>query len=389
MEIKEQISKIKIPLPKLSFTKVNIIQPKRTESPGAVPGTFFINENAIPSKIFVYAYDSDNLKELETESIKEAFAFTQKYPNYTYWIDVKGLGTQSVLDFIQKEFKVNPLVMEDIVHTHQRPKVEEHKDYLFVVSRMLELDRGLQLKNEQLSFLLFNNTLISFQEDYDDVLDPVRNRLRKNVNGNIRTLGPSYMLYALMDTVIDHYFIIVNRIGDQLDIIEDHLYQKPRKQLMFRIQGIKKLVISMRRGAWPERDKLNDLLRSTNDLINVDVKLFLRDAYDHSIQIIDLIESMRETSASLLDLYLSLMSNKMNEVMKTLTIISAIFIPLTFIAGIYGMNFSREDPTTGKVFLNNMPELYTENGYLYVWAVMIVIVFAQVWYFARKGWFRD
>jgi magnesium transporter len=279
--------------------------------------------------------------------------------------------------------------MEDIVHTHQRPKVEEHKDYLFVVSRMLELDRGLQLKNEQLSFLLFNNTLISFQEDYDDVLDPVRNRLRKNVNGNIRTLGPSYMLYALMDTVIDHYFIIVNRIGDQLDIIEDHLYQKPRKQLMFRIQGIKKLVISMRRGAWPERDKLNDLLRSTNDLINVDVKLFLRDAYDHSIQIIDLIESMRETSASLLDLYLSLMSNKMNEVMKTLTIISAIFIPLTFIAGIYGMNFSREDPTTGKVFLNNMPELYTENGYLYVWAVMIVIVFAQVWYFARKGWFRD
>jgi magnesium transporter len=389
MEIKDQISKIKIPLPKLSFTKINIIQPKRTDNPGQVPGTFFISENAIPSKIFVYAYDSTNLNELETNSIEEAIAFTKKHPNCTYWIDVKGLGTQSVLDFIQKEFNVNPLVMEDIVHTHQRPKMEEHRDYIFVVSRMLELDKGLQLKNEQLSFLLFKSILISFQEDYDDVLDPVRNRLRKNVNGNIRILGSSYMLYALMDTVIDHYFTIVNRLGDQLEIIEDHLYQKPRKQLMYRIQGIKKLVIGMRRGAWPERDKLNDIIRSDNQLINSEVKIFLRDAYDHSIQIIDLIESLRETSSSLLDLYLSLMSNKMNEVMKTLTIISAIFIPLTFIAGIYGMNFSREDPVTGKVLVNNMPELYLPNAYLYLWGVMIVIALAQVWYFAKKGWFRN
>ena len=290
MEIKDHISKIKIPLPKLSFTKVNIIQPKRTDSPGAIPGTFFINESAIPSKIFVYAYNSTNLEELETNDIKEAIDFTRKYPDYSYWIDIKGLGTQSVLDFIQKEYQVNTLVLEDIVHTHQRPKIEEHTNYIYVVSRMLELDRGLQLKNEQLSFLLFKNTLISFQEDYDDVLDPVRNRLRNNVNGNMRNLGPSYMLYALMDTVIDHYFTIANRLGDQLEIIEDHLYQKPIKHLMFRIQGVKKLIMGMRRAAWPERDKLNELLRTNNELINIDVKLFLRDAYDHSIQIIDLIE---------------------------------------------------------------------------------------------------
>jgi magnesium transporter len=254
---------------------------------------------------------------------------------------------------------------------------------------MLELDNGLHLKNEQLSFLLFKNLLISFQEDYDDVLDPVRNRLRKNVNDYIRNLGPSYMLYALMDTVIDHYFNIVNRLGDELEIVEDHLYQKPRKQLMYRIQGVKKLMIVMRRSSWPERDKLNDLLRSKNTLINPKVEVFLRDAYDHSVQIIDLIESMRETATSLLDLYLSLMSNKMNEVMKTLTIISAIFIPLTFIAGIYGMNFAHQDPDTGHIFKNNMPELYSENGYLYVLCLMLIIAIAQVWYFSKRGWFKE
>jgi magnesium transporter len=171
--------------------------------------------------------------------------------------------------------------------------------------------------------------------------------------------------------------------------VEDHLYQRAHKLLMYRIQGVKKLMISMRRGAWPERDKLNDLLRSTSTLIHPEVKVFLRDAYDHSIQIIDLIESMRETATSLLDLYLSLMSNKMNEVMKTLTIISAIFIPLTFIAGIYGMNFAYQDPKTGEILKNNMPELYAHNGYVYVIAIMLLIAILQVWYFARRGWFRD
>ncbi|OAQ39605.1 magnesium and cobalt transport protein CorA [Pedobacter psychrophilus] len=380
---------MKIPLPKISINKINITQRKRKNNPGEVPGNFLIKEASLPSKIFVYAYISNHLEELNTSDIQEAIAFTKKYPDYTSWIDVKGLGSQDVLDFIQKEFDVNSLVMEDIVNTYQRPKNEDYENFIFVISRMLELDNGLHLKNEQISFLLFKNVLISFQEDYDDVLDPVRNRLRKNAKDNIRTLGPSYMLYALMDTVIDHYFNIVNRLGDELEIVEDHLYQKPRRQLMYRIQGVKKLMIAMRRSSWPERDKLNDLLRSTNSLINPKVKVFLRDAYDHSIQVIDLIESMRETTTSLLDLYLSLMSNKMNEVMKTLTIISAIFIPLTFIAGIYGMNFAHQDPVTGVILKNNMPELYSKNGYLYVLGLMLAIAIAQIFYFSRKGWFKE
>jgi len=253
---------------------------------------------------------------------------------------------------------------------------------------MLELDKKLQLNNEQLSFLLFEK-LLSFQEDYDDILDPVRNRLKKNETGNIRKLGPSYMLYAIMDTVIDHYFAIVNRLGDELETVEDHLYQKPRKQLMFRIQGVKKVMIALRRASWPERDKLNDLIRSPNPLINDETRIYLRDAYDHSIQIIDLIESMRETSTALLDIYLSLISNRMNEVMKTLTIISAVFIPITFIAGVYGMNFAYQDPKTGNILPGNMPELYIKHGYIYVLILMAIIAIAQIWYFAKKGWFKD
>lgn len=380
---------IKNPLSNIRVPRINVIRRKRVSIPGQVPGSFFITESALPSNIFVFSYKEGILEELQTTSITEAVAFTEKYPEYFHWIDVEGLGTQEVLDFIQKKFNVNTLVMEDIVNIHQRPKNEEYGNYNFVISRMLELDKGLQLNNEQLSFLLFDKLLISFQEDYDDILDPVRNRLRKNASGNIRKLGPSYMLYAIMDTVIDHYFTIVNRLGDELEIVEDHLYQKPRKQLMFRIQGVKKLMITMRRAAWPERDKLNDLIRSPNPLVNDETRVYLKDAYDHSIQVIDLIESMRETSTSLLDIYLSLISNKMNEVMKTLTIISAVFIPITFIAGVYGMNFAYQDPKTGKVLPTNMPELYMKDGYIYVLILMAVIAIGQIWYFAIKGWFRD
>nr|WP_294894261.1 magnesium/cobalt transporter CorA [uncultured Pedobacter sp.] len=380
---------IKLPLRNIHVPRINVVRRKRISVPGQIPGSFIVTEKDFPSKIFVFSYKEDVLQELETTSITEAVAFTEKSPDCFHWIDIEGLGTQEVLDFVQKKFNVNTLVMEDIVNTHQRPKNEDYGAYNFIVSRMLELDKGLQLKNEQLSFLLFEKMLISFQEDYDDVLGPVRNRLRKNATGNIRKLGPSYMLYAIMDTVIDHYFTIVNRLGDELETVEDHLYEKPRKQLMFRIQGVKKLMITMRRAAWPERDKLNDLIRSPNNLINDETRIYLRDAYDHSIQIIDLIESMRETSTSLLDIYLSLISNKMNEVMKTLTIISAVFIPITFIAGVYGMNFAYQDPKTGEVLPENMPELYLKHGYIYVLVLMGLIAVGQIWYFARKGWFRD
>ncbi|TAE35208.1 MAG: magnesium and cobalt transport protein CorA [Sphingobacteriales bacterium] len=367
----------------------NIVQNKNEDSPGETPGSFTIVDKSFPSKLFVYAYNSTQLFELQTDDIQQAFDFMHQHPTKTCWMDVKGLGTQSVLNNLQNQLNINVLTMEDIVKTYQRPKFEEYENYIFVTSRMLELSKGLQIKNEQLSFLLFDNLIISFQEDYDDILDPVRNRLRKNLNGNMRNQGPSYMLYALMDTVIDHYFTIINRLGDELETVEEHLYQKAHKFLMYRIQGVKKLLISMRRAAWPERDKINDILRSQNPLINPETKVFFRDAYDHAIQIIDLIESHKEISTSLLDLYLSMISNKMNEIMKFLTIVSVIFMPLTFIAGIYGMNFANQDPKTGAILPHNMPELYWPNGYLFAMALMILITAFQIWYFAKKGWFKN
>lgn len=375
---------------KINVPKIfNTSRKKRKSVTGERPGTFVIKENAVKSKINVYCYNSDELDELETENILEAIKFTKKYIDRFHWIDIKGLGSQDVLNTIQKEYNINSLVMEDIVNTDQRPKCEEYKSYLFVVSRMMELDRGLVLNNEQLSFICFHNLLITFQENYDDVLEPVRARLHKQRNTSMRNLGPSYLMYALMDTIIDNYFAIINRLGDELELVEDHLYQRPQKFLMYRIQGVKKIMLVLRRAAWPERDKINELMRDQSEFINDDVKVFIRDAYDHSIQIIDLIESYKETATSLMDVYLSLMSNRMNEIMKFLTIVSAIFIPLTFIAGVYGMNFAYENPKTGEILKNNMPELYASNAYIYVLVFMLVIALAQIWYFAKKGWFKD
>jgi len=356
---------------------------------GETPGSFQVFDSSLPTKLYVYAYGENFLEELETENVDSAFDFMLLHKQYTIWLDVKGLGTQLVINAIQKKFDINILTMEDIIKTHQRPKFEEYENYIFVTSRMLELGNSLQLKNEQLSFLLLDKVIISFQEDYHDILEPVRNRLRKNEAGNLRKLGQSYLLYALMDTVIDYYFVIINRLGDELEIVEEHLYQKAHKYLMYRIQGVKKLLIILRRAAWPERDKVNEILRSTNPLIHTDTKVFFRDSYDHAIQIIDLIESYKEISTSLLDLYLSMISNKMNEIMKFLTMVSVIFMPLTFIAGIYGMNFSNQDPKTGQYLPHNMPELYWPNGYLWAMALMVVITAFQVWYFAKKGWFKN
>ncbi|TAF46316.1 MAG: magnesium and cobalt transport protein CorA [Sphingobacteriales bacterium] len=376
-------------MPLAKHLGVNIVQLKNEDIPGETPGSFKIIDKSFPSKLFVYAYNHTQLYELETNDANKALDFIQMHNDKTCWMDVKGLGSQKVLNILQNKLNINVLTMEDIVKTYQRPKFDEYENYIFVTSRMLELGKSLQLKNEQLSFILFDKLIISFQEDYDDILDPVRNRLRKNLNGNMRKLGPSYMLYALIDTVIDHYFVIINRLGDELEMVEEHLYQKAHKYLMYRIQDVKKLLISMRRASWPERDKLNDILRSTNPLINPDALVFFRDAYDHTIQIIDLIESYKEISTSLLDLYLSMISNKMNEIMKFLTIVSVIFMPLTFIAGIYGMNFSNIDPNTGKYLPHNMPELYWPNGYPFAMCLMVAITLFQVWYFAKKGWFKN
>ncbi|MFD1631901.1 magnesium/cobalt transporter CorA [Pseudopedobacter beijingensis] len=365
------------------------LRKRKKRIPGESPGTFVVLDNALPSKLRIYAYDEENIAELETSSIEKALAFVNSHPEKFYWLDIQGLGSQEVLNSVQQKFNINALVMEDIVNNHQRPKYEEFSNCIFVVSRVLELDENINLKNEQLSLIVNHNFLITFQEDYEDILNPIRQRLVHKKLGNIRTLGPSYLLYAIMDVATDHNFNLINRLGDELEIIEGILYDKPQKSIMYRIQGVKKIMLTMRRIAWPERDKLNDLYKSSSIFIHPDVKVFLRDVADHNVQIIDLLETYRETSTTMMDIYLSMINNRMNEVMKILTVISAIFIPLTFIAGVYGMNFAVEDPVSGKIMKNNMPELYWENGYFFVWVLMIVITVLQIIYFIKKGWFRD
>ena len=354
--------------------------------PGASPGLVYTDEHSLDTIITLHSYHQDDYKvEILTNLTDLKTRINDN--SLSYWVDIKGFKDVNLFENLSNDFNINKLVLEDITMTYQRPKYEEYGLYDFAISRMLYMDSEQNLINEQLSFILTQNVLFTFQDRYEDCLKPIRKRLEIG-KGNIRIGGSSYLMYALMDIVVDEYFAVLGFWSENLDAIEDLLLDKPNKTIMFDTQTIKRNLITLRRVAWPERDKMNDILRSDSPLIDEKTKLYLRDAYDHCIQVIDMVESLKEISASIIDMYLSIISNRMNEIMKVLTIISSIFIPLTFIAGIYGMNFSREDPVTGKILTENMPELYQEHGYLYTMIGMGVIAVLQVIYFWRKGWFK-
>lgn len=353
---------------------------------GSSPGLVYIHEDSVKPVITLHKISATTYEVTKLENLNNiAKIIADK--NFTFWIDIKGFASTELFETLNIDLGINKLILEDITRTYQRPKLEEYDTYVFAVSRMLLLDEDKNLENEQLSFILTDNALFTLQDKYSDCLAAVRQRMKAG-KGNIRIAGSSYIMYALMDIIVDTYFEILGTWSEDLDIIEDRLFDKPDKTIMFDTQLIKRNLINIRRVAWPERDKLNDMLRSDSPLITDTTKLFIRDAYDHCIQIIDIVESLKEISASNIDMYLSIISNRMNEIMKVLTIISSIFIPLTFIAGVYGMNFAKQDPVTGKLMPFNMPELYASNGYLYTMLVMLVIAILQVIYFWRKGWFK-
>ncbi|MDO8992006.1 magnesium/cobalt transporter CorA [Daejeonella sp.] len=352
---------------------------------GTSPGSIQFYEGVLKPEITVHSYNEDEYYTEKIKSVDELAIHLDLLPDLNRWIDIRGIGDANLLEYLEKKFSVNKLVIEDIADTRQRPKVDEYDDYIFAVSRMLYVNPELEIENEQVSFLVFPKLLISFQENYSKTIEPVIHRL-KGGKGNIRVGGTSYLMYALMDIIVDNYFTLIYKLGDELETIEELLYRKADKTLMFQTQNIKREMIMIRRTAWPERDKINDMIRSDSKLISKSSKSFLKDTYDHCMQIIDLVESYKDITTSLLDMNLSFISNRMNEIMKVLTIISSIFIPLTFIAGVYGMNFAFQDPKTGKILYNNMPELYAENGYMYTIGGMLVIAIAQMIYFWRKGW---
>lgn len=290
------------------------------------------------------------------------------------WINLDGLHQIDYLETLGRCFNLHPLVQEDILNTEHRPKLEEFPEHLFIVVKMLQFDDvSNEIRTEQVSLILGQNHVITFQEQVGDVFDGVRERIR-NAKGRVRKMGADYLAYVLLDAIVDNYFVILEKLGDQIEELEDELIHRPAPETMQKIHHFKREMILLRKAIWPLREVISGLQRQEGALISVATGAFLRDLYDHSIQILDTVETLRDVLSGLLDLYLSSLSHRMNEIMKVLTLIATIFIPLTFIAGVYGMNF------------DNMPELHWKYGYFGLWGVMLVIGLLLLWFFKRKRW---
>ena len=323
-------------------------------------------------RISVMDYSGKGLQEKELKRIEECFPFRDR--RTVTWINIDGLHETGIIEKIGDRFRIHPLVLEDIVNTGQRPKMEEFDDYIYVVMKMLYSEgEGIEVHSEQLSLIIGSRYVITFQERPGDVFDPVRERIRKS-KGRFVNSGSDYLSYALIDAVVDNYFKVLEKIGERIEDLEQELLRNPSPRTLQKIHSMKRELILLRKSVWPLRETISSLTRGDSSLIKGKTVIYLRDVYDHTIQVIDTIETLRDTASSMLDTYLSSVSNRMNEVMKVLTIIATIFIPLTFIAGIYGMNFEY------------MPELGWAYGYFAVWVVMITVALIMLANFRRKGW---
>lgn len=364
--------------------KLRVWKHKRT-LPGAAPGAISLSEDAVAPKLYITSFNTELLLETPVDSLDMIKARIKSHPDLLHWVEMKGFGNRALLENFCHEFGIHRLEMEDVINTYQRPKLEEFEDHLFVVTRLLKASKEGYLRNDQLSLFLIGKVVITIQENYDEHFDSVRNRIRTG-KGHLRSSSSDYLTYALLDSIVDTYFPLLEFFGEKLDELEDELFATPSSHSLHKIQTVKRELIVLRRAVFAERDKVNDLLRSSSKFIGDQTKLFFRDTYDHTIQVMDLVESYKEITASLMDIYLSSVNNRMNQVMKVLTIISTIFIPLTFIVGVYGMNFSYTDPETGNVLKWNMPELYSPFGYAGVMLFMLLVVIIQLIVFWKKGW---
>ena len=368
--------------------KTKVTPPRRKKTrhapPGTAPGSLNVPDGALKPKVIIFTYDQNFFEEKEVSSVQAIQSQLQQFPEKNHWVDIRGFGDKDFFEKLADCFGIHRLQMEDVFNVYQRSKAEENQGHLFIVSRCIKEENGI-LINDQLSMFLGKNFLISIQDKYQDLLDPVRDRVRMG-KGYVRKSGTDYLAYALMDVVLDNYFPVIERIGDRLDELQDALIDNPNRDLLNRVLQTKRDLILLRRASWSERDKMNDILRSNFPMISESSKIFFRDSYDHCVHLLDLVESYKEVTASLMDVYMSSVSNKMNQVMKVLTIISTIFIPLTFIVGLYGMNFSYTDPVTGKILPLNMPELYSPYGYVTVLLFMALTVIGLIYFFIKKGW---
>ena len=347
---------------------------KRSKKAGLPPGTLIhIGEKrAETPKITVMDYDEAHFQEKEIRTIEECLLF-KDIPTVT-WFNIDGLHQVEILEKLGECYGFHPLVLEDILNTDQRPKMEDYGDYLYIVLRMLNYnDKRSEIDTEQISLILGPNFIFSFQEREGDVFDPVRERIR-NGKGRIRKMGADYLAYTLLDSIVDNYFIIMEKLGEKIEYLEEKLVTHPIPETLQTIHQLKREMIFFRKAVWPLREVISGLERGELAMIKEPTRVYVRDVYDHTIQVIDTIETFRDMVSGMLDIYLSSVSNRLNAVMKVLTIIATIFMPLTFLAGIYGMNFKY------------MPELEWRWGYPMVWLIVVGISVFMLIYFKKKRW---
>ncbi|MSP25729.1 MAG: magnesium/cobalt transporter CorA [Myxococcales bacterium] len=349
-----------------------------TATPGASPGLVHSPPGALAPDVRVVSYDADSIAEERLESLSGIAALRSR--RKVVWVDVDGLGDAELIAGLGKTFGLHALTMEDVTHVHQRAKVEFFPTYVFVVVRMIHSHEPLEM--EQLSIVFGKDFVLTFQEGKPgDCLDPVRERLRQG-RGRMRHSGPDYLAYALIDAVVDHYFPVMNRFADRLDGLEDEVLGEPYLDVVWAIHSVKRDLLTLHRAVLPHRDLLQALVRDPTPLVGEDARLHLRDVSDHAGQIIDLLACYREMAQALIEIHLNVASNRMNEVMQVLTIIGSIFIPLTFVVGVYGMNFDAESSPY------NMPELKMRYGYPITMALMALGTVGMLLYFRRRGWLK-
>ncbi len=347
---------------------------------GVMPGqvVYVGDERTEKVKISIIDYDTTNLTERHNVTVEECFPFKDT-PTVT-WINIDGIHDVDIIEQIGKHFNMHHLILEDIANTAQRPKIEVAKDYIFLVVKMLyNRSSDGELVSEQLSIVFGSNFVISFQEQEGDVFELIRERIR-TTTPRVKFLGTDYLAYSLIDAIVDNYFLVLEDVGDKIEPLEDKLIVDPRPDDLQGIYDLKRKLIDMRKRVWPLREVIGNFERLEMPLIHDYTGAYLRDLYEHVIQVIDTVETARDMVSGLLDIYLSSVSNRMNEVMKVLTIIATIFIPLSFLAGIYGMNFN----TATSPF--NMPELSWRFGYPFFWLLALAIGVGMLIFFRRKRW---
>lgn len=354
---------------------------KRRPPPASMPGSLSIDPEAPKPRLRVLHYGPDHAEERGLLSPAGLPGLLAR-PGIT-WIDVVGLGDAATLEQLGKALGLHPLTVSDLAHPHQRPKIEPFERYLYFVTRMhaAEPPEGSQVEAEpeQLSVVLGRNWVLSVQEREGDCFNPVRDRIRAG-KGRVRSQGPDYLAYLLLDAVVDQFFPLLDRLSDRIEALEDEAFTRIDARLPARVHALRRELFGLRRTIWPQRDAINTLLRDDFHQVRPETRIYFRDVYDHCVQIIDTVDTYRELAQGTLDMYLSAVSHRMNEVMKVLTIIATIFIPLTFIVGIYGMNFDPE------VSPWNMPELGWAYGYPATMAFMACVAGGMLLFFRRKGW---